>query len=102
MSRKFLPSAFAVLTLFLPGSAFANMAANAAAQLAMLAASVRSQLWKPGDAVEVAYIGGVFESGIVLERFRMLMELEDGVRCIAPKRGAAEGALLEAWRSAGM
>ena len=33
MSRKFLPPAFAVLTLFLPGSAFANMAANAAAQL---------------------------------------------------------------------
>jgi len=75
--------------------------ANAAAQLAMLAASVRSQLWKAGDAVEVAYIGGVFQSRIVLERFRMLVELEDGIRCVAPKRGPAEGALLEAWRSAG-
>jgi N-acetylglucosamine kinase-like BadF-type ATPase len=75
---------------------------NAAAQLAMLAASVRSQLWKPGDAVEVAYIGGVFQSRLVLERFRMLVELEDGIRCIAPKRGPAEGALLEAWRSAGI
>ena len=76
--------------------------ANAAAQLAMLAAAVRSQLWKPGDAVEVAYIGGVFESRLVLERFRMLVELEDGIRCIAPKRGPAEGALLEACRSAGL
>jgi N-acetylglucosamine kinase-like BadF-type ATPase len=75
---------------------------NAAAQLAMLAASVRSRLWKPGDAVEVAYIGGVFRSRVVLERFRMLVELADGIRCIAPKRGPAEGALLEARRSAGI
>jgi N-acetylglucosamine kinase-like BadF-type ATPase len=75
---------------------------NAAAQLAMLAASVRSQLWKPGDAVEVAYIGGVFWSSLVLERFRMLVELEDGIRCIAPKRGPAEGALREAYRGAGL
>jgi N-acetylglucosamine kinase-like BadF-type ATPase len=75
---------------------------SAAAQLAMLAASVRSQLWKPGDAVELAYIGGVFQSRMVLERFRMLVELADGIRCIAPRRGPAEGALLEAWRSAGI
>jgi N-acetylglucosamine kinase-like BadF-type ATPase len=76
--------------------------ANAAAQLAILAASVRRQLWKAGDAVEIAYIGGVFQSRIVLERFRMLVELEDGVRCIAPQRGPAQGALLEAYRSAGL
>jgi N-acetylglucosamine kinase-like BadF-type ATPase len=75
--------------------------ANAAAQLAMLAASVRTQLWKPGDAVEVAYIGGVFHSLIVLERFRMLVELVDGI-CIAPRRTPAEGALHEAYRSAGI
>ncbi len=74
--------------------------ATAAAQLAMLAASVRSQLWRPGDAVEVAYIGGVFQSRIVLERFRMLVELEDGIRCVAPKRTPAEGALREARRTA--
>jgi N-acetylglucosamine kinase len=74
---------------------------GAAAQLAMLAASVRSQLRIPGDAVELAYIGGVFQSRLVLERFRMLVELEDGIRCIAPMRGPAEGALLEAYRSVG-
>jgi hypothetical protein len=50
----------------------------------------------------VAYIGGVFQSRIVRERFRMLVELEDGIRCVAPQRGPAEGALLEAYRSAGL
>jgi N-acetylglucosamine kinase-like BadF-type ATPase len=76
--------------------------ANAAAQLALLAASVRMQLWKAADALEIAYIGGVFQSRVVIERFRMLVELEDGIRCVAPQRGPAEGALLEAWRSAGL
>jgi hypothetical protein len=38
----------------------------------------------------------------VLERFRMLVELEDGIRCIAPRHGPAEGALLEAYRSVGL
>jgi N-acetylglucosamine kinase-like BadF-type ATPase len=85
------------------GDAVANeILANAGRQLAILAASVRSQLWKPGNSVEIAYIGGVFQSRIVLERFRMLSELEDGVHCIAPKHGPAEGALIEAYRSAGM
>jgi N-acetylglucosamine kinase len=75
---------------------------TAARQLALLAGAVRSQLWKPGEAVEIAYVGGVFGSRTVLERFRMLVELEDGVRCIAPRYGPAEGALLEAYRSAGI
>jgi len=87
----------------LEGDAVAReILANAGRQLSTLAASVRSQLWKPGDAVEVACIGGVFQSRIVLERFRMLLELEDGVRCIAPKHGPPEGALLEAYRSVGV
>jgi N-acetylglucosamine kinase len=72
---------------------------NAAQQLAMLAASVRGQLWEPGAEIEVAYIGGVFESGRVRERFRMLVEMTDKVRCVAPRRGPAEGALWEAIRS---
>jgi N-acetylglucosamine kinase-like BadF-type ATPase len=75
---------------------------QAATRLAMLATSVRSQLWNPGAPVEVAYIGGVFESGMVLERFRTLVELEEGNRCIAPKHGPAEGALLEAYRLEGL
>ena len=75
---------------------------GAAVQLAMLAASVRGQLWKAGDPVEMAYIGGVFQSGLLLERFRLLVEMEEGVRCGPPLHGPAVGALLEAYRGAGL
>lgn len=75
---------------------------NAAMELAMLAASVRGQLWRSGEAVDVVYIGGVFQSRTLLERFRMLVEMEEGVRCAAPLHGPAEGALLEAYRAAGL
>ena len=75
---------------------------RAAVELALLVAAVRSQLWKPGDAVDVAYIGGVFQSRTVLERFRMLVELEPGNRCGPPRHGPAEGALLEAYRAVGL
>jgi N-acetylglucosamine kinase-like BadF-type ATPase len=75
---------------------------SAAQELATIAASVRSQLWMPGEAVEVAYIGGVFESEYLRERFRMLVELEAGTRCGPPLHGPAEGALLEAYRAEGL
>jgi N-acetylglucosamine kinase len=75
---------------------------RAAVELAMLVAAIRSQLWKPGDAVDVAYIGGVFQSATVLERFRMLVELEPGNRCGPPIHGPAAGALLEAYRTVGL
>ena len=80
-------------------SVAAHILQGAAQDLATLAASVRAQLWTPADAVEVAYIGGVFQSRTVLERFRVLVELQETDRCIAPLRGPAEGALLEAIRS---
>ncbi len=75
---------------------------RAAQELALLAAAVRGQLWKPGDAVDVAYIGGVFQSRRLLERFRLLAEMEQGTRCAPPLHGPAEGALLEAWRAEGL
>jgi N-acetylglucosamine kinase-like BadF-type ATPase len=75
---------------------------RAAMELAMLAASVRSQLWKAGEAVDVAYIGGVFESQTLRERFRLLVEMEAGNRCGPPLHGPAEGALLEAYRIVGI
>jgi len=74
--------------------------AGEAQHLAMLAGAVRGQLWKPGEPIDVAYIGGVFESRILRERFRMLTELDEGTRCGPPRRGPAEGALLEAYRAA--
>ena len=75
---------------------------HAAQELAVLAGSVRSQLWQPGDGLDVAYIGGVFGSSFLLERFRLLVELEGGTRCIAPRFGPAEGALLESYAAAGL
>jgi N-acetylglucosamine kinase-like BadF-type ATPase len=75
---------------------------GAAQQLAMLAGAVREDLWSPGSAVELAYIGGVFASRVLLENFRTLVELQAGVRCGPPRRGPAEGALREAYRSAGL
>src|SRR3954453_7697982 len=73
---------------------------NAAQELAILAASVRGQLWKTRDEVYVAYIGGVFQSARLLERFRMLVELDGITRCSPPLHGPAEGALFEAYRLA--
>jgi N-acetylglucosamine kinase-like BadF-type ATPase len=74
----------------------------AALQLATLATSVRAQLWKPRDEVTVAYSGGVYASGMVLERFRLLLELDTGTHCAAAVYSAAEGALREAYRAAGL
>jgi N-acetylglucosamine kinase-like BadF-type ATPase len=74
---------------------------NAAQELAMLAAAVRSQLWRPEECVEVVYVGGVFESPRLRERFRLLVELVDGNRCLPPLYAPAEGALLQAMRSEG-
>ena len=75
---------------------------GAAQHLAMLAGAVREELWSPGSPVELAYIGGVFESRILLESFRSLVELQKGVSCGPPRRTPAEGALREAYRSAGL
>ena len=73
---------------------------HAAQELALLVASVRAQLWQAGDMVDVAYIGGVFQSARLLDRYRLLVELEAGNSCGPPKYGPAEGALREAMRSA--
>jgi N-acetylglucosamine kinase-like BadF-type ATPase len=75
---------------------------GAAQQLATLAAAVRRQLFRPGEAALVCYIGGVFESRRVLERFRTLVELEGGSRCLPPRYPPEAGALLEAYRAAGL
>jgi N-acetylglucosamine kinase-like BadF-type ATPase len=75
---------------------------TAAQQLAMLAGAVRNGLWPQGSPVEVAYIGGVFQSRLLRETFQTLVELPDGVSCGPPLRGPAEGALLEALRAAGI
>jgi N-acetylglucosamine kinase-like BadF-type ATPase len=75
---------------------------SAAQHLASFSAAVRRQLWKAGELVPIVYIGGVFGSQRVLERFRLLVEMEDGVRCQPPEYGPAAGALFEAYRVAGL
>jgi N-acetylglucosamine kinase len=75
---------------------------GAARQLAKLAGAVREELWAPAAQLEIAYAGGVFQSGTLLETFRMLVEAREGVQCVPPRRGPAEGALREAYRSAGL
>jgi N-acetylglucosamine kinase-like BadF-type ATPase len=71
---------------------------SAAQQLATLTAAVRRQLFERSGVVSVCYSGGVFGSQPLLERFRMLVELEEGNRVSAPRHSPAEGALLEAYR----
>jgi N-acetylglucosamine kinase-like BadF-type ATPase len=89
--------------LALTGDAVAQTILNQAAQhLATLTASVREQLWKPGDTVAIAYAGGVFRSQILLERYRALVELTGTNRCAAPQYPPVAGALLEAYRAAGL
>jgi N-acetylglucosamine kinase-like BadF-type ATPase len=75
---------------------------GAAIQLAMLTGAVRPQLWQPGEGVEVAYVGGVFRCDPLREKFRLLVEMEPGLRCAAPLHGPDRGALLEAYRQAGL
>jgi N-acetylglucosamine kinase-like BadF-type ATPase len=72
----------------------------AALQMATLVASVQRRLWSKGEAVEVAFSGGVFQSDTVRDRFRELVELEPETRCGPARHKPVEGALLEAWRAA--
>jgi N-acetylglucosamine kinase-like BadF-type ATPase len=75
---------------------------QAAHQLAMLAASVRAQLWAKGETVRVTWAGGVFSSTMLLERFRTLIAIQDGMEGEPPRHGPALGALLLAYRAAGV
>jgi N-acetylglucosamine kinase-like BadF-type ATPase len=75
---------------------------NAARELAMLVGSVRRRLWAEGETARVAWVGGVFRSAILLERFQTLVSLEENTICEAPKHGPALGALLLAYRAAGI
>lgn len=75
---------------------------NAAQQLATMAVVTRERLFAPAETAVISYVGGVFQSEIVRERYRMLVSLEDGNQCVAPIHGPAEGALLEAYRACGL
>jgi N-acetylglucosamine kinase len=75
---------------------------QAAQHLANLAGSVRKNLFEPADIVSIAPIGGVFQSKIIAEWFRILVELEPGAAIASPRYGPAVGALLGAYALAGV
>ena len=76
---------------------------NGAAQaLATLASAVLRPLFPSPESARVSYIGGVFQSAMLLERYRMLLELEDRHRVAAPLHVPVAGALIEAYRLAGV
>jgi len=79
-----------------------ELIAASAQQLAAITAAVRGQLFEDGEPAIVCYIGGVYRNEMLLERFRMLVELQDGNRVQAPAMGPAAGALIEAYRIAGV
>ena len=68
--------------------------------LATLTGAVRRQLFPAGARARVSYAGGTFQSAMLLERYRMLVELEEGNCVAAPEYGSAAGALIEAYRAA--
>jgi N-acetylglucosamine kinase-like BadF-type ATPase len=75
---------------------------DAAEQLNILAAAVRSRLFDAEGAVLVVYQGGLFGSRLLFERFRELVERHASNQLAAPVYGPAAGALLEAYRAAGI
>jgi N-acetylglucosamine kinase-like BadF-type ATPase len=75
---------------------------NAARDLALLVGSVRRQLWADGESAHIAWVGGVFRSATLLEHFRTLISLEENSICEPPRHGPALGALLLAYRAAGI
>jgi N-acetylglucosamine kinase-like BadF-type ATPase len=75
---------------------------NAAHQLAMLAGAVRRQIWREDEHSALSWAGGVFNSPMALERFRILAELEGTVTACPPQHSPAVGALSIAWKSAGL
>lgn len=71
---------------------------RASASLSTLTNVVRRQVFAQADSVDVAYLGGVFSSEIVLDEFRRKLGSEDHIRLIEPRQGPTMGALLEAIR----
>jgi N-acetylglucosamine kinase-like BadF-type ATPase len=84
----------------------ADILRHAAQHLALLAASVRRQLWNEETTglppVRISWVGGAFRSEILLERFRTLVMLDGDAEVGPPRRSPAAGALIIAYRAAGL
>jgi N-acetylglucosamine kinase-like BadF-type ATPase len=75
---------------------------SAAQSLATYVAAVRRQLFHRGELARTSYIGGVFRSEILRERFATLVQLESDAPVHPPAMGPAAGALIEAYQLAGL
>jgi N-acetylglucosamine kinase-like BadF-type ATPase len=85
------------------GDAAAREILHSAGQsLALLAGAVGRQLFESGDSPAVAYVGGVFGSAFVRSRYCSLVEMSHGVQAGPARMGPAAGALIEAYRLAGI
>jgi N-acetylglucosamine kinase-like BadF-type ATPase len=74
----------------------------AAHELAGYTSAVRGKLFRAAEPARIAWIGGVFRSARLLQRFRTLVEIDEANLCAPPVYGPAAGALLEAYRNAGV
>lgn len=79
-----------------------KLLANAAHDLAIFANAVSGQLFSGETKIKIAHVGGVFQSTLLLERFQTILELNEKVEVIKPAYGPAAGALIEAYRLAGL
>jgi N-acetylglucosamine kinase-like BadF-type ATPase len=75
---------------------------KAALDLALLASAVRRQLFQPGETVRVAHMGGVFRNAALRGQFCELVAQPYGDTCGPPLYPPAAGALIEAYRAAGL
>lgn len=80
----------------------AGILGSAAIHLAGFASSIRAQLFAEREPARVCWIGSVFRSDLLREKFRALVELTEGNRAGPPLWEPAAGALLEAYRLDGL
>ena len=73
-----------------------------ARQFTLLAMAVRNQLFKEGDEVHVAPIGGVWQSQILLNHFTTFLTVVEGNQVAPPRYAPSVGALLEAYKLVGL
>jgi N-acetylglucosamine kinase-like BadF-type ATPase len=74
----------------------------AGSQLAGFSTACRRQLFDAKAVCRFAYIGGVFQSARLLERYRQALAYDEFNQVAPPLHGPAAGALFEAYRLAGL
>ncbi len=75
---------------------------SGALELSQLIDRVRRHLFRAREEALVSYIGGVFKSRFVQQRFRRLVQQQGANRVAPPTLGPAAGALLAAYRNVGI